>query len=149
MSNELLAVVLAAFYIMCSRKLDLCAGIILYYCACIITNAYTTGLRVESSPYWFYITQSLIDLAAIVFICYLSQFHKAAVIVYLTYATIIMPSMLLNGLMIVDQVSDSNVMYRYHLVYQSYSQIFDVFFSVIGSANVSRFIVRFLPFGRW
>ena len=138
---------MTAFYIIASRKVDLCAGIILYYCAYIIVGAYTVGLRVDEQAHWFYMRQSLIDLAAIVFICYLSYFDKKAAIIYLLYAAIIIPSMLLNGLMMVDQAFEANILHSYHLAYQPYAQSVDFLFAVIGSANVSRYIIRFLPFG--
>lgn len=147
MSNEVVAVLLTAFYILSSKKLDLCAAVILYYCACIITNSYTTGLRIDDSPYLFYTTQSFIDLTVIVFICYLSQFHRRAVLIYAVYAAIICISMTLNGLMLIDQYSNSSLVASWHLLYQDYAQLIDVWFAVIGSANVSRYIVRFLPFG--
>lgn len=146
MSNELIAVLLTAFYIIASRKLDLCAAIILYYCAYILAGAYTVGFRIDTSPEMFYLRQSLIDLGAIVFICYLSYFDKKAAIIYAVYAAIITLSMTLNGLMLVDQYANVGVIHHAHLLFQRYIQSIDVFFAVIGSANVSRYIVRFLPF---
>ena len=146
MNNEFIAVCLTAFYIICSRKLDLCAAILLYYAACIITGAYTVGLRIDESPELFYLNQSLIDLCVIAFICYLSRFHRVASPIYAAYAAIIAVSMTLNGLMLIDQYSNAHVIARWHLLYQDYAQFIDVFFAVIGSANVSGFIVRFLPF---
>lgn len=143
-----MAALIAVFYIIGSRKLDLCAAILLYYCACILTDAYTVGLRMDVSAHWFYAQQSLIDLAAIVFICYLSQFDKKIAIVYVIYAAIILPSMLINGLMIIDQAAETGLLYRYHLAYQSYSQAFDLLFAVIGATNARRLFVRLLPFGR-
>lgn len=143
-----MAVALAALYILGSRKLDLCAAIVLYYCACILTNAYTVGYRVDASAHWFYVQQSLIDLAAIVFICYLSQFDKKITILYVLYAAIILPSMLLNGLMAAEQVAGTQLLVKYHLAYQPYSQWIDVLFAVIGATNVRRFFIRLLPFGR-
>ena len=147
MSNEIIAVLLTAFYILSSKKLDLCAAIILYYCACILTGSYTIGYRIDESPQMFYLQQALIDLAAIVFICYLSQFHKKAVFIYALYAAIICLPMTLNGLMLIDQQANAHVVTEWHLLYQEYAQLIDVVFAVIGSANVSRYIVRFLPFG--
>lgn len=147
MSNELIAVYLTAFYIVFSRKADLCAAIILYYCAVILTNAYTVGFRFDYSPEFFYIQQSIIDLAAIVFICYLSRFHQNAVMVYSLYAAIITLSMALNGLMLLDQYAGAYFIVGAHLTYQEYAHWIDVFFAIVGSANVNKFIARFLPFG--
>ena len=143
MSNELIAVCLTAFYIIASRKLDLCAAIILYYCAYILVGAYTVGYRIDPAPEFFYLQQSLIDLTAIVIICYLSRFHQKAAIIYIVYAAIISVSMVLNGLMLIDQYSHAGKVYVAHLFYQDYIQYIDVVFAVLGSANVS----RFLPFG--
>lgn len=147
MTNELLAVYLTAFYIICSRKLDLCAGVLLYYAACIISASYEPGYAYDSAPESFYITESLIDLAAILLICYLSQFHKGARILYWLYAVNITIAMSLNGLMLLDQASGLNRGYWLHLSYNDWAQYIDVFFAVLGSANVSRYFIRFLPFG--
>ena len=145
MSNEAIAVLLTAFYIICSRKLDLCFAILTYYIACILTNA-NTGLQYATTPEWFYIQQSGIDLAAIVFICYLSKFHRQASHIYAVYAAIITLSMCLNGLMLIDQYTEAHSVYQWHMAYQRYAQAIDVFFAVIGSAHVAKYIVAFLPF---
>ena len=147
MSNETIAVLLTAFYIIASRKLDLCTAIILYYCAYILVGAYTVGLRVDLSPELFYLRQSLIDLAAIIFICYLSKYHTNIPKIYLCYAAIITISMTLNGLMLIDQAINAKVIYKTHLLYQSGAHWIDVSFAIIGVDNVRRFILRFLPFG--
>lgn len=127
--------------------MDLCAAIILYYAACIITKSHTVGLRLDPSPEIFYLTQSLIDLAAILLICYLSQIHKRASVLYWFYAVNIGVAMLLNGLMLLDQASGVNWFCWLHLYYNELAQYIDVVFAVLGSANVSRYIIRFLPFG--
>ena len=146
MSNEFIAVCLTAFYLVFSRKLDLCFAIITYYLACILTNA-SSGLQYTDSPEWFYIQQSLIDLAVIAFICYLSRLHRKSAPIYTAYAAIICISMTLNGLMLIDQHADAHVITRWHMAYQDYAQLIDVCFAVIGSAHVSNYIARFLPFG--
>lgn len=130
--------------------MDLCLAILLYYAACILSGAYTSGLHYTPEPEWFYIQQSAIDLAVIVFICYLSRFHRQASHIYAAYAAIITLSMCLNGLMLIDQYTEANAVYKWHMAYQQYAQAIDVIFAAIGSAHVSKYIVRFLPFsGRW
>lgn len=141
MSNEAALIVIVAFWLFSGRGLNLCLLIAFYYATYLATSL--TGIHElfvtdSQSVYGTYAIQCSLDSLMLLLIIYLSKFHHKSTRIYLGYGAIIGTSLLLNGLMLLSQLSDISMIYRAHAIRQEFSIPLDVLFAVLGSATVER-----------
>lgn len=137
MSNEAALIVIVAIWLFSGRGLNLCLLIIAYYLSFLIVTPYNITSLVQAdadTTYGTYAVQCSLDSLALVSIIYLSSFHHKSTRIYLAYGAIIGTSLLLNGLMLFDQITDLSMVYRAHAIRQDFSIPLDVLFAVLGSA---------------
>lgn len=135
--NEATLIALIAFWLWSGRGVNLCLLIIMYYALYIVTGL--TGIigtfhADDSTVLGTYAIQASLDSLMMLSIIYLSSFHHKSTRIYLAYGAIIGTSLLLNGLMLFDQITDLSMVYRAHAIRQDFSIPLDVLFAVLGSA---------------
>lgn len=141
MSNEAALIVIMAIWLFSGRGLNLCLLISAYYVAFLsvdITALSRLFVADATSVYGTYAIQCSLDSLMLLSIIYLSTFHHNFTRIYLAYGAIIGTSLLLNGLMLFDQITDLSMFYRAHAIRQEFSIPLDVLFAVLGSAAVER-----------
>jgi hypothetical protein len=137
MSNEAALIVIMAIWLFSGRGLNLCLLIAAYYVAFLsvdITALSRLFVADTASVYGTYAIQASLDSLMLLCIIYLSSFHHKSTRIYLGYGAIIGTSLLLNGLMLFDQITDLSMFYRAHAIRQDFSIPLDVLFAVLGSA---------------
>lgn len=141
MSNEAALIVIVAIWLFSGRGLNLCFLIIAYYFTFLIASPYNiTSLIFTDSEttYGTYAIQCSLDSLALVSVIALSSFHHNFTRIYFAYAAIIGTSLLLNGIMLLDQMANVSMIYKAHAIRQEFSIPLDVLFAVLGSAAVER-----------
>ena len=141
MSNEAALIVIVAIWLWSGRGLNLCLLIAAYYVAflCVDITALSRFFIADASTvYGTYAIQASLDSLMMLSIIYLSSFHHKSTRIYLSYGAIIGTSLLLNGLMLFDQITDLSMLYRAHAIRQDFSIPLDVLFAVLGSAAVGQ-----------
>lgn len=139
--NEAALIVIMAVWLFSGRGLNLCLLIILYYATYLLTTITgVSGYFVAGNDivYGTYAIQASLDSLFLLCTVALSKFHHNFTRIYLAYGAIIGTSLLLNGLMLLDQLSDLSVIYRAHAIRQDFSIPLDVLFAVLGSAAVGQ-----------
>ena len=137
MINEAALIVIVAIWLWSGRGLNLCLLIAAYYVAFLCVDISTLSRVFQASPdivYGTYAIQASLDSLMVLSIIYLSSFHHKSTRIYLAYGAIIGTSLLLNGLMLFDQITDLSMIYRAHAIRQDFSIPLDVLFAVLGSA---------------
>jgi len=139
--NEATLIALIAFWLLSGRGVNLCLLIIMYY-ALYIATSLTGNIGLfsanDSTVIGTYAIQASLDSLMMLSIIYLSSFHHKSTRIYLAYGAIIGTSLLLNGLMLFDQITDLSMIYRAHAIRQDFSIPLDVLFAVLGSAAVGQ-----------
>lgn len=139
MTNELTALLIAAVWLKTGRGVNLCLVILAYY------SVFLLSIHLRSSPpdysdahniYFVYIKQSAIDLTFLIVCLTLSVKYNKLVSFYGIYAAIIASSLVCNGLMLFDQVTDLNRFYQWHRWRQEVAIPLDMLFAVLGSGGV-------------
>ena len=141
MSNEAALIVIVAIWLFSGRGLNLCFLIIAYYVTFLITSVsgiFDTFIADSETTYGTYAIQCSLDSLALVSVIALSSFHHNFTRIYLAYAAIIGTSLLLNGIMLLDQMVNISMIYKAHAIRQEFSIPLDVLFAVLGSAAVER-----------
>lgn len=139
--NEAALIVIMAIWLYSGRGLNLCLLIIMYYTTYLLTTITgVSGFFVAGNDivYGTYAIQASLDSLFLLCTVVLSKFHHNFTRIYLAYGAIIGTSLLLNGLMLLDQLSDLSVIYRAHAIRQDFSIPLDVLFAVLGSAAVGQ-----------
>lgn len=139
--NEATLIALIAFWLWSGRGANLCLLIIMYYALYIatgLTGIVGTFKADDSTVLGTYAIQASLDSLMMLSIIYLSSFHHKSTRIYLAYGAIIGTSLLLNGLMLFDQITDLSMLYRAHAIRQDFSIPLDVLFAVLGSAAVGQ-----------
>lgn len=137
--NEAALVVILAIWLINGRGLNLCLLIASYYLIYIcvdITELSRTFVADANIVYGTYAIQASLDSLMVLSIISLSRIHHNFTRIYLAYGAIIGTSLVLNGLMLFDQVTDLSMIYRAHAIRQDFSIPLDVLFAVLGSAAV-------------
>lgn len=136
MSNEAALIVIAAMWLKTGRGLNLCFVILCYY-AIYLASIYIRGeppdFSIHQNVYLVYIKQSAIDLTILLFCLLISFRYKEKFTLFSAYSAIIATSLVCNGLMILDQISDANYFYQWHKLRQELAIPIDLIFAIIGS----------------
>lgn len=139
MTNEAAALILLALWFATGRGVSLCSVILAYYLT------FLASIYLRSSPpdysqvnnvYFVYIKQSAIDMTFMIVCLALSVKYNKSRIFFSAYAAIIATSLICNGLMLFDQVTDANAFYQWHKWRQGVAIPLDLLFAVIGSGGV-------------
>lgn len=139
--NEAALIVIMAIWLWSGRGLNLCLLIIAYYVSFMIVDISELSRLFKADVdvvYGTYAIQASLDSLFLLCTVVLSKFHHNFTRIYLAYGAIIGTSLLLNGLMLLDQLSDLSVIYRAHAIRQDFSIPLDVLFAVLGSAAVGQ-----------
>lgn len=135
--NEAALIVILAIWLWSGRGLNLCLLIAAYYALYIttgLTGIIGTFKSDDSIVLGTYAIQASLDSLFLLCTIALSKFHHNFTRIYLAYGAIIGTSLLLNGLMLFDQITDLSMIYRAHAIRQDFSIPLDVLFAVLGSA---------------
>lgn len=143
MTNEAVMSIIAAFWLLSGRGLNLCFIILCYYAAYILSTSLPSEVirLTEARPvYAYYIMQSVIDSTVMASALFVSIKYQKSLIIYCAYAAIIASSLLCEVGMLLDQSFGSNMLSFIHAERQEYSVPLDLLFAAIGSKAGERLL---------
>lgn len=130
MSNELALLVILLVWLKTGRGVNLCFLIAVYYVLYEISQRLTVNLTQI-----YFASQILIDIT-ILFSCLLLAYKNGKQSFILSmYAVIVFSSLAVEGLRLVDEVSNSYVLIDLYDLRQEYSHALDLIFAVLGSGR--------------
>lgn len=144
MTNEAAILIIAAFWLLSGRGLNLCFVILCYYALYLLSTDLPSELVIVGSykisiPY--YLTQSALDITVMLSALALSVIYKKSVIICFAYAAIVATSLFCEISMLLDQAFRINALSFIHEARQQYSIPLDLFFAFIGSRLGERLLV--------
>lgn len=146
MTNEAAILIIAAFWLLSGRGLNLCFVVFAYYALYLISTSLPPELVIVASNYIslpYYLTQSALDITIMLAVLAVSVIYKKSVIIYFAYAAIVATSLLCEISMVLDQAFQVNALSFIHATRQDYSIPIDLFFAAIGSKLGERLLAGF------
>lgn len=143
MTNEAAALIIAAFWLLSGRGLNLCFVIMAYYTAYILsTDLPSSQVAITDSVkiYSYYLIQSVIDSTAMAAALFVSIKYQKSLIICSAYSAIIATSLICELLMLLDQSFNVNRLGFIHAARQEYSIPLDLLFAAIGSKAGERLL---------
>lgn len=130
MTNELALLVILLVWLKTGRGVNLCLLIAAYY----VLYEISQGLTVNLTQIYF-ISQIFVDLTILFFCLLLAYKNGKQSFILSMYAVIVFSSLAVDGLRLVDEVSNSYVLIDLYDLRQEYSHALDLIFAVLGSGR--------------
>lgn len=146
MTNEAAILIIAAFWLLSGRGLNLCFVIFSYYALYIVSTSLPPEVVAVTSSYIslpYYLTQSALDISIMLSALAVSVIYNKSVIIYFAYAAMVASSLLCEILMVLDQAFEINALSFIHATRQDYSIPLDLLFAAIGSKLGERLLAGF------
>ncbi len=145
MSNELVAVIITAIWLISGRGINLCLLILGYYLLYIHIDIITYGKLSDS---FYNLIQVGIDSFVIVLACLLSFRDIKLRLICIFYAVFVLSSLTLDALMVFDESFNTTLITDAHKLRQSIAQPLDLIFAIVGSGFYECIRRVFLPYCR-
>ena len=145
MSNELVAVIITAVWLISGRGVNLCLVILGYYLLYIHIDIITYG---KLSNSFYNLIQVGIDSFVIVLSCLLSFRYIKLRLICIFYAVFVLSSLTLDALMVFEESFNTLIVSWLHECRQVIAQPFDLIFAIVGSGFYDCIKRVFLPYCR-
>lgn len=143
MTNEAVALIIAALWLLTGRGLNLCLVILCYYVAYLLSTDFPSGEFATTDSggiYAYYIIQSALDSTVMAAVLFVSIKYQKSLIIYSAYSAIIATSLICEASMLLDQSFSVNAISFIHAARQEYSITLDLLFAAIGSKAGERLL---------
>lgn len=145
MSNELVAVIITATWLISGRGINLCLLILGYYLLYIHIDIITYG-KLSNSLY--NLIQVGVDSFVIVLACLLSFRDVKLRLICIFYAVFVLSSLTLDALMVFEELFNTLIVSWLHEHRQTIAQPLDLIFAIVGSGFYGCIRRVFLPYCR-
>ena len=135
MTNELAILIMIAMWVKTGRGFNLCFLIITYYLLYELSHVIYYNISQSTTTELYYITQIFIDLTILFGCLLLACKNIKQSFMILLYGLVVFSSLAVEGLSLVDDSMNKELIINLYDLRQQYSHALDLIFAVLGSGR--------------